>query len=257
MCFHFTTRPHVWIQFHLYLPNFTSSLIRLPINYHFVFVVFISIWLLHLRSNFTLSQVGPNILFIYSLASIQFQFCFERISPCLTTLCSQILNLCNRFKFSHISSPPATTASHFLHYLLVDQLYAKEVYFCSFVTKCNQASTKYSPDVFKSFYRIVTHGEFHGIFTVPPPVKWSFSKFHYRTSSFCCLPIFFIKKLQVPSKRYTIFQYVLASLLTLYLSASNKIPFLEPHFSTTLEHPLKVHAVSIDPDVPPLLELGL
>ena len=30
-----------------------------------------------------------------------------------------------------------------LQYLLVDQLYAKEVYCCSFVTKSNQASTKY------------------------------------------------------------------------------------------------------------------
>ena len=42
------------------------------------------------------------------------------------------------------------------------------MYFCSFVTKCNQASTKYSPDVFKSFYRTVTHGGFHGIFKPPP-----------------------------------------------------------------------------------------
>ena len=82
---------------------------------------------------------------------------------------------CNKFKFSHISSLPATAASHFLHYLLVDQLYAKEVYFCSFVTKCNQASTRYSLDVFKSFYRTVTHGEFHGIFTSPSRVSPHFT----------------------------------------------------------------------------------
>ena len=58
---------------------------------------------------------------------------------------------CNRFEFSHISSLPATTASHFLHYLLIDQLYAKEVYFCSFVTKFNQASTNIHLRCFQQF----------------------------------------------------------------------------------------------------------
>ena len=57
----------------------------------------------------------------------------------------------------------------FLHYLPVDQLYAKEVYFCSFVTKSNQVSTSNSPDVFNSFYRTITHGESHRIFTSSPP----------------------------------------------------------------------------------------
>ena len=33
---------------------------------------------------------------------------------------------CNGLEFSNISSPLATTASHFLHYLLFDQLYAKK-----------------------------------------------------------------------------------------------------------------------------------
>ena len=36
-------------------------------------------------------------------------------------------------------------ASYFLRSTLVDQPYAKEVYFCSYVTKSNQACTKYSP----------------------------------------------------------------------------------------------------------------
>ena len=40
---------------------------------------------------------------------------------------------CNTFEFLHISSSPATLASHYLHDTLVDQLYAKEMYFCSFV----------------------------------------------------------------------------------------------------------------------------
>ena len=43
--------------------------------FHFIFVFcFFSIWL-------------------YSLAGIHFQFCFEYINPCFTTLCSQMLSL--------------------------------------------------------------------------------------------------------------------------------------------------------------------
>ena len=42
---------------------------------------------------------------------------------------------CNRFEFSHILFLQATTASHSLHYLLLDQIYVREVYFCSFVTQ--------------------------------------------------------------------------------------------------------------------------
>ena len=74
-------------------------------------------------------------------------------------------------EFLHTSSMPVTKAPSFLQYLLVDQLYTKEMYFCYFVTKRNQAFTKYLLDVFNSFYRTVTHthGEFHGIFTSSPP----------------------------------------------------------------------------------------
>ena len=43
---------------------------------------------------------------------------------------------------------------YFLCSTLVDQLYAKGVYLCSFVTKSNQAWTKYA---FKNFCRTVTH----------------------------------------------------------------------------------------------------
>ena len=78
---------------------------------------------------------------------------------------------CNMLEFSHIPSMPATKAPNFLQYLLVDQLHTKEMYFY-FVTKCNQAFTKYLLDVFNSFYRTATHthGEFHGIFTSSPPL---------------------------------------------------------------------------------------
>ena len=48
------------------------------------------------------------------------------------------------------------TAPHFLRFPLVEQLYVKGVHFCSFVTKCNQACTKYS-NAFNSFYRTITH----------------------------------------------------------------------------------------------------
>ena len=107
-----------------------------------------------------------------------------------------------------------------MHYLLVDQLYAKKVYFCSFVTKSNQTSTKYSPDAFSSFYR--TMG-----FSQPPSLLiQGFPTFHYKIFSFCRLSIFFIKKLQAPSKRYTILQKVFTSLFTCQFSASKKkMPF--------------------------------
>ena len=66
-----------------------------------------------------------------------------------------------------------TTTSIFLHSSLVDQLYAKEVYFCSFVTKPNQVCIKYSPKICKRFYRAVTHGKSYGIFISIHPNKHS------------------------------------------------------------------------------------
>ena len=69
---------------------FNLSLHPFPIRFCFVFF---SIWLLSSRSNFILSQVGSNILFIYSLASIHFQFCYKYLNPCFTTLYSQMLSL--------------------------------------------------------------------------------------------------------------------------------------------------------------------
>ena len=48
--------------------------------------------------------------------------------------------------------------SHFLHSALVDQPYAKGVYFCSFVTKSNQACARYSPiSVYKLFLLLSPH----------------------------------------------------------------------------------------------------
>ena len=53
----------------------------------------------------------------------------------------------------------------FLHSSLVDQLYVKEVYFCSFVTKSNQASIKYSPKCISEFLSYCHTWESHGFFT--------------------------------------------------------------------------------------------
>ena len=44
---------------------------------------------------------------------------------------------CSGFGFSRSSSLPAATASHIVAFSLVNQLYAKEVYFCNFLTKSN------------------------------------------------------------------------------------------------------------------------
>ena len=43
------------------------------------------------------------------------------------------------------------TTSHFLHSSQVNQLYAKGVYFCRFVTKFNQSCTKYSRKCIQQF----------------------------------------------------------------------------------------------------------
>ena len=60
------------------------------------------------------------------------------------------------------SNQSGIAASKFLHsLLLVDQLYARKVYFCKFVTKLNQACINIQQNVFNSFYWTVTHGESH------------------------------------------------------------------------------------------------
>ena len=56
-----------------------------------------------------------------------------------------------------------TTASKILHSSLVDQLYTKEVCFCSFVTESNQACIKYSPICILQFLSDHHTWESHGI----------------------------------------------------------------------------------------------
>ena len=65
---------------------------------------------------------------------------------------------CNRFEFSHILSPPAT--SQFLHFWPVDQPFAKEVYFWSFMTKSYLSNPQnIQANVFSNFHRTVIYGK--------------------------------------------------------------------------------------------------
>lgn len=65
---------------------------------------------------------------------------------------------CNRFEFSHILSPPAT--SQFLHFSPVDQPFAKEVYFWSFMTKSYLSNPQnIQANVFSNFHRTVIYGK--------------------------------------------------------------------------------------------------
>ena len=92
-----------------------------------------------------------------------------------------------------------------------------------------QNSIKHSPDIHQMYSTVsigLPHMESPTGFS-QAPLKQGFLTSHYRTSSFCCLPIFFITTLQAPYKQYTKFQQVLTRFLTYYFSASNKIPFLE------------------------------
>ena len=82
----------------------------------------------------------------------------------LSTLCKPALTDVPAFTIWYccirsVSDPQLDVqkASYFLRSTLVDQLYAKGVYFSSFLTKSNQACTKFHPNAFKNFYRTVTH----------------------------------------------------------------------------------------------------
>ena len=118
-------------------------------------------------------------------------------------LCHQMLSLAMGSDF-HSLSPPATTASHFVHYSLVYLLYAKEGHFCSFVTKSNnpiQHAPNIHPHVFNSSHRIILHGESPLDFHKHHSLKLRFPTFHYRTSSSCYLTMFSSLELSKPLKR--------------------------------------------------------
>ena len=145
-------------------------------------------------------------------------------------------------------------ASHFLQYLLVDQLYVKKVYFCSFVTKSNQAFTKYSPVVFNSFYRTVTHGGLYIGFSQASPSSIISPRFILNL--FLLLPLYFFFHCSPLSPLQRIYKISIDPDKPPH-TAPNKISFLEIFiFLSLLEHS-PVHAVSINPNIPPLRESGL
>ena len=176
---------------------------------------------------------------------------------------------CNRFEFSHTSSPPAITASHFLHYFLVDQLYAKEVKCISAVLWQNAIKQSTIHQIFIRCIHVSigpSHMESSTRFSQsppipppPPPLKWGFPTFHYRTSSFCCHHILFqFQSFLTPNSLQKINNISIGPGKpphTFFCFKQNSLsgaPFFPPHWNT----PSKVHAVSIDPDVPPLMQLG-
>ena len=121
--------------------------------------------------------------------------------------------------------------------------------------------------MYSCLYRTITHGKFHKIFTIPPPpippppppLKWGFPTFHYRTSSFCCHHILFqFQSFLTPNSLQKINNISIGPGKpphTFFCFKQNSLsgaPFFPPHWNT----PSKVHAVSIDPDVPPLMQLG-
>ena len=162
---------------------------------------------------------------------------------------------CNTFGFSHISSL-TTTVSHFLHYSLVDQLYAKEVYFYSLVAKFNHTSTKYSSDVFNSFYCHTWRvpWDFH------QPTSNEVSPHFNNTRE----PLPFVASLffheETPSSLQKLHNMSIgpekpthALFFHIKQNSLFKVPFFT-HTGTALS---KVHADSIEPDVPLLTELEL
>ena len=124
------------------------------------------------------------------------------------------------------------------------------MYFCSFVIKCNQAIKHPSNihQMYSCFYRTVTHREFHKIFTSPctsppiPALTQGFPTFHYRTSSFCCLPFFFLILIIFNSKtppKDKYFNRSWQAFLHIIFLLQTKFPLWSPIFSPKLEHPLK------------------
>ena len=123
------------------------------------------------------ARLDPIFSFFNSLVSIYFQFYFEDINPRFTKLCHQMLNLAvgSNFHLVHPCQPQQRLI------LCTHQLstHAKEVYFCSFVTKSNnpiQHAPNVHPHVFNiavsigPSYTLIIHRESHGFLHVPPPL---------------------------------------------------------------------------------------
>ena len=128
-----------------------SFLWCLPPHPHLVFVWFLLPFsLLSLSSNFIASNFSshaaslhiagedPTFLFFYRQASFHFQFCLQYTNSRFSMLCHQMLSLAMGSNFHTVHPCQPCTTSLFVH-SLVEQLYAKVVHFCSFVTKSNKS----------------------------------------------------------------------------------------------------------------------
>ena len=135
------------------------------------------------------ARLRPNIFIILQSGKHTFSVLLQVNISSFHHVVPSNVKPCNRFQFSHSSSPPAITASHFVD-SLVQQLYAKEVYFCSFVT---------IPTIQSSMHQILTHMSLK--VSIGPSYMESVTRFsqapslgasptfHHRTSPFCWLPI--------------------------------------------------------------------
>ena len=128
------------------------------------------------------ARLGLNS-FIHS-QSCQYQFLALVYTPLFH--CVSFVGL----ELPQVTLWPATTAPEFLYFSLVDQLYAKEVYFCSFVTKSNLACTKYLSKCIQQFSQDHHTWKVLQDFHKSPPSKRHFTTFHYRAFFLCWLPIF-------------------------------------------------------------------
>ena len=164
------------------MPRFNSFTLHFHLHTHLVFVWFSLPFLPSLSLNYTafsahaaswhVVRLGSNILIFLQSDQNSFSVMLWVYKSSFHHVVPSNVKPCNGFEFSHSLSLPTTTTSHFMHFSLVYLLYAKEVYFCSFVTKSNnliQHAPNIYPHVFNSFHRTIIHGESHRIFTSPPP----------------------------------------------------------------------------------------
>ena len=121
------------------------------------------------------------------------------------------------------------------------------MYFCSFVSKSNQTSTKYSPDVYNSFYRTIPY-YFHK--TSPSPLKRGFPKFHYKPLRSLASQFFSSRNSKSPPKDAQYFNRSWQASLHVIFLLQTKFSFRSLIFPPKWNTPSKVYAVSTDPGVP-------
>ena len=225
-------------NFHSYLLNFTP-LVCLPIHFHFVLISYslpFDYWVWAWNS-FHAWQNSTFSLFTVWPASI--------LSSALSTWILVSTHLIITYFITTSYNSLSTFAL-----LTSRSTECKESVFLQFCVKIQS-----------SIHQIFTRGTFHRIFTSLPLMQ-HFPMFNYRPFSFCCFPIFFfffITALQVPSKGY-IYKISIGPVKrphTLVFCFKQNFLFGNSLIPPSLEHPQKVHAVSIDPDIPPLREFGL